>query len=198
MKIIGFNGSPRKNGNTKTLMTEMLRGAESAGAEITFIHLPSYHIENCIGCERCRKDKTCTQFFDGMHLLYPLLDEAEGIILGSPTYNYDMTPWMKAFIDRMYPFFDFGEVRPGPYSSQLANRGKKALVFGVCEQVNPEEMTHNITCMRDAIKVIGYEVQDMLAFTGHFKANSAASNAVDLKKAFDAGSAFALSFTVQG
>jgi multimeric flavodoxin WrbA len=193
MKIIGFNGSPRKHGNTSTIMAEMLRGAASEGAETKFIHLPSHHIENCIGCERCRNDKTCTSFFDGMHLLYPLIEESEGIILGSPTYNYDMTPWMKAFIDRFYPFFDFGEVRPGPYTSRLANRGKKALVFGVCEQVNPEEMNHNITCMRDAIKVIGYEVFDMLAFPGHFQANSVKSNVADLHRAFESGALFARS-----
>jgi multimeric flavodoxin WrbA len=178
-------------------MEEMLKGSEHAGAEIKFIHLPSYHIENCIGCERCRKDKTCTTFFDGMHLLYPLINEADGIILGSPTYNYDMTPWMKSFIDRMYPFFDFGKVRPGPYTSRLANRGKKALVFGVCEQIHEEEMSHNITCMRDAINVIGYEVYDMLAFPGHFYANSVSKNQADLNRSFNVGENFARSFIGQ-
>ncbi len=57
-----------------------------------YIHLHSLQINVCIGCEKCRKDKTCTQFNDDMNLLYPLLEEADGIILGSPTYNYTMTP----------------------------------------------------------------------------------------------------------
>lgn len=194
MKILGINGSPRKNGNTSTIMKQMLQGATDGGAETVYIHLPLYHIQNCIGCEQCRKDKTCTQFQDGMHLIYPLIEEAEGIILGSPTYNYSMTPWMKTFLDRLYPVFDFGEQRPGPYSSRLANRGKKALVYGVCEQVDPKEMHHNLDCMYDAIRVIGYENYAKEAFTGHFEANSVRKDTSDFERARLLGENFARSF----
>lgn len=197
MHIIGFNASPRKAGNTAAIMREMLRGAQSAGASVEYIHLPSFHIEGCIGCERCRKDKTCTQFFDGMHLLYPKIEQADGIILGSPTYNYAMTPWMKAFIDRLYPFFDFTEPRPGPYTSRLADRGKRALVYGVCEQVDPKEVGYTIVTMRDAIEAVGYAIHDAIAFPAHFYANSVSKAPHDLQKAFDSGSGFAASF-VQG
>ena len=103
MFIVGFNGSPRKAGNTGAIMKRMLEGAAARGAETAYFHLIAYHINGCIGCERCRIDKTCTQFYDGMHLLYEVIERADGIILGSPTYNYSMTPWMKAFIDRFYP-----------------------------------------------------------------------------------------------
>ncbi len=194
MKILGINGSPRKGGNTRKIITSMLEGAGEAGSEVEYIHLPSYHIEGCIGCERCRKDKTCTQFLDGMHLLYPKIEKAEGIILGSPTYNYNMTPWMKAFIDRLYPFFDFGEQRPGPYSSRLSKKGKRALVFGVCEQIDPKEMGYTIVAMRDAIEAIGYTIHDEIAFTSLFYADSVVKNKKALVKAFNAGKNFAESF----
>ena len=191
MNIIGFNGSPRKKGNTFTIMNEMLKGAIEEGAEVTYIHLPSLHIEGCIGCERCRKDKTCTKHKDDMQQLYPLIDEADGIILGSPTYNYTMTPWMKCFIDRLYPYFDFTDQRPGPYTSRLSNRGKKALIFGVCEQLEEKEMQYNIPLMADAIRVVGYEIVKTLYFTGHFKANSVSHNTKDISRAYEAGRAFA-------
>ena len=191
MKIIGFNGSPRKGGNTSTIMKEMLKGAQEGGADIELIHLSDFHIEGCIGCEKCRKDKTCTQFYDGMHLLYPKIEQAQGIILGSPTYNYTMTPLMKCFIDRLYPYFDFSEQRPGPYSSRLANRGKRALIFGVCEQIAQEEMKYNIPVMRDAIHVVGYEIVGTLYFTGHFKANSASGDRETMQRAFVSGNTFA-------
>jgi multimeric flavodoxin WrbA len=88
MKILGIQGSPRRRGNTCTIMDSMLSGAESVGAQTQLVQLYAYSISGCIVCERCRKDKTCTQFLDGMHLLYPLIEEADALILGSPTYNY--------------------------------------------------------------------------------------------------------------
>lgn len=191
MYIIGFNGSPRQNGNTTSLLHRMLDGCRQEGAEIEYIHLPSYHIEGCVGCERCRKDKTCTKFFDGMHLLYGKLEKADGIIMGSPTYNYNMTPQMKSFIDRLYPFFDFTEPRPGPYTSRLANRGKGALVFGVCEQVDPKEVGYTVVAMRDAIEAIGYHIYDSMVFAGHFLPNSVAKDSVAIQRATEAGAAFA-------
>lgn len=194
MYILGCNGSPRKEGNTTSLMREMLRGSESVGATVEQVHLSSYHIEGCIGCERCRRDKTCTQFYDGMHLLYAKIEAADGIILGSPTYNYGMTPWMKAFIDRMYPFFDFTEPRPGPYTSRLANRGKRALVFSVCEQVDAKEVGYTIVNMRDAIAALGYGIEGGVAFPAHFHANSARNDSVALKRAFNEGVRFASAF----
>ncbi|WP_422477324.1 flavodoxin family protein [Pleomorphochaeta sp. DL1XJH-081] len=190
MYIIGIIGSPRENGNTATIMDSISKGAKTQGAEVEVIHLESYHIEPCIGCERCRKDKTCTRFFDGMHLLYDKLDRADGIILGSPAYNYNMTPWMKSFIDRLYPFFDFSEPRPGPYTSRLANRGKGALIFGVCEQTDPKELGYTAVSMRDAIQAVGYSIFDTLAFANHFLPNSVTKHPEDRKRAYDAGVGF--------
>jgi multimeric flavodoxin WrbA len=195
MYILGFNGSPRKMGNSTAIMKEMLRGAAESGSTTEYIHLPSYHIEGCIGCERCRMDKTCTQFFDGMHLLYEKIERADGIILGSPTYNYNVTPWMKAFIDRLYPFFDFSNPRPGPYSSRLAHAQRRALVFGVCEQHDPKEVGYTVVSMKDAIQVLGYIIHDSLVFSGHFQANSAAKNRETLQMAFLSGESFAKSWS---
>jgi FMN-dependent NADH-azoreductase len=124
----------------------------------------------------------------------PKIEKADGIILGSPTYNYNMTPWMKAFIDRLYPYFDFSQQRPGPYSSRLSGKGKKALVFGVCEQIDPKEMGYTIVAMRDAIKVVGYEIFAELAFPAHFYPGSVAKDPSSREKAESAGKAFTASF----
>ena len=140
VKILGVSGSPRKGGNTEILLDNFLKGAESAGAETKKVHLREYSIESCIGCEACRKAGTCIRFHDGMELLYPEIEEAKGLILGSPTYNYNVTAPMKAFIDRLYPYYNFTDERPGPYSSKLGDQGRKVLVFTVCEQEKLEEM----------------------------------------------------------
>ena len=103
-KVLGVGGSPRKGGNSDVLMQHIVRGVSKTGMFAGSLQLRDYHYGGCIGCERCRKDKICTGLKDGMTLIYPELIESRGLILVSPTHNYNVTAWMKAFIDR------FGEL----------------------------------------------------------------------------------------
>lgn len=193
LKILGVAGSPRKNGNTDILLDSFLKGAESAGAETKKVHLKEYSIESCIGCEACRKTGTCTRFHDGMELLYPEIEESKGLILGSPVYNYNVTAEMKAFIDRLYPFYEFSEQRPGPYSSKLGEQGRKALVFTVCEQVIAEEMGFALEALGMPLEALGYEVFDKFEATGYFSKGAVLKDDTILEKAFEAGKKLALS-----
>ncbi|MEL4304577.1 flavodoxin family protein [Methanococcoides sp. LMO-2] len=192
IKILGVEGSPRKNGNTDILLDEFLKGAESAGAKTKKVHLRDYSIEFCIGCEACRKAGTCTRFHDGMNLLYSDIEASDGLILGSPTYNYNITASMKAFIDRLYPFYDFAEERPGPYSSKLADQSRKALVFTVCEQIKAEEMGFTLEALGMPLEALGYEVFDKFLATGCFSKGEVSKDEDILKKAFDAGKQMAM------
>ncbi|HII06815.1 MAG TPA: flavodoxin family protein [Methanotrichaceae archaeon] len=187
VKILGVGGSPRKDGNTDILLDSFLKGAESAGAETKKVQLRKYSIEPCIGCEACRKAGTCTQFHDGMGQLYPEIEEAKGLILGSPTYNYNVTAPMKAFIDRLYPYYNFADERPGPYSSKLGNQGRKALVFTVCEQVKIEEMGFALEALGMPLKALGYDVLDKFIAPGCFEKGAVSKDGDLLKKAFEAG-----------
>ena len=191
MKVIGVSGSPRTGGNTDTLLRELLVGASSEGAETEKIHLRDYAIHPCTGCERCRKDLTCTRFMDGMHLLYPKIEVADGIIFGSPTYNYNITPEMKAFIDRLYPYYRFSAERPGPYSSFFEGRGRKALVFSVAEQKKPEERGFAIEAMQRPLEALGFTVTDTLPAEGYFEKRAVAGDAAVQEQARDAGRRFA-------
>lgn len=191
-KIMGVSGSPRKNGNTDILLDSFLKGAESEGAETKKVLLRDYSIESCIGCEACRKAGTCTRFHDGMELLYPEIEDCKGLVLGSPTYNYNVTSAMKSFIDRLYPFYDFAEERPGPYSSKLADQDRKALVFTVCEQVKAEEMGFTLEAMEMPLEALGYEVTEKIPVTGFFDRGAVSKDDDILRKAFEAGKALAI------
>ncbi len=191
MKIIGISGSPRAGGNTDTLLRTLLEGAASAGAETEVVYLRDYAIHPCTGCERCRKDLTCTRFMDGMHLLYPKVEEADGLILGSPTYNYNITPEMKAFIDRLYPYYRFPDERPGPYSSFFEGRGRKALVFSVAEQTKPDERGFAIEAMQRPLEAQGIAVTDTLPAEGYFTMRAVAGDAALQERALEAGRRFA-------
>ncbi|TGC06995.1 flavodoxin family protein [Methanolobus halotolerans] len=193
MKILGLGGSPRENGNTDILIDTFLKGAEAAGAETKKVLLRDYSIESCIGCEACRKDGRCTKFHDGMELLYPEIEECKGLILGSPTYNYNITSSMKSFIDRLYPYYNFTDDRPRKYSSKLADQDRKAIVFSICEQLDIKEMGFALEAMEMPLEALGYTVIEKLPVTGYFDRGAVSKDSEVLKKAFEAGKQLALS-----
>ena len=145
MKILGLSGSPRAGGNTDTLLEQFLNGAKETGAEVETLYLRNYRINYCIGCEQCRRDKTCTRFEDGMRLLYPKIEESQGVIIGSPTHNYNITAITKAFIDRLYPYYDFTDGAPRGWASRLAGHNRMSLVFTVGEQKSIHDMAVGFT-----------------------------------------------------
>lgn len=169
-KILGIGGSPRKGGNSDLLMKHILKGARDEGVPTEEIQLRDYQFQPCIGCERCRKDKRCTGLLDGMQLIYPEIREANGLVIITPIYSYNMTALMKSFIDRLYPFYDFSDERPGYWSSQLAGKGRKAIVAVVGEQASRTEGGMDITLdtMRPNVEALGYELIDELPVLGIF------------------------------
>ena len=99
---------------------------------------------------------------------------------------------MKIFIDRLYPYYNFTEQRPGPYSSRLGNQGKKALVFGICEQNDPKEAGYNVVSMADALEALGYEVTGREVFTSLFAYGAASKDDASLKRAEELGKHFCI------
>lgn len=133
-KVLGIGSSPRKGGNSDILLKWLLKGLSNAGIAAEKIQLRDYQFQSCNGCERCRKDKRCTELQDEMQLIYPKITRASGLVLISPILNYNMTALMKSFIDRLYCFYDFSDKRQGSWSSQLADQGRKAIIAAVGEQ----------------------------------------------------------------
>jgi multimeric flavodoxin WrbA len=99
MKVLALNGSPRKTGNTETLLRAVLKGAEAAGGEIEVVRLYDLRIQPCIGCGGCDKTGECV-LEDDMQDLYPKILAAQRVILASPIYFYGITAQAKAFVDR--------------------------------------------------------------------------------------------------
>jgi multimeric flavodoxin WrbA len=101
MKVVAFNGSPRKEGNTSTLISHVLKEMEAEGIETDMVHLKG-PIRGCIACFKCfeKKDGKCALKEDIVNSCIDKMVKADGIILGSPTYFADLTPELKALIDR--------------------------------------------------------------------------------------------------
>ena len=102
MKVIAFNGSARKDGNTAVLIRTVFKELEKEGIETELFQLAGTKMQGCIACFKCfqNKDRRCSQKKDVVNECIEKMMEAEGIILGSPTYFADVSSELKALIDR--------------------------------------------------------------------------------------------------
>jgi multimeric flavodoxin WrbA len=102
MKVIGINGSPRKNGNTAILIQTVFDELNRQGIETELISLADKNIKGCIACRACIKNKNqeCVIKNDDFNACLEKMIAADGIILGSPVYSAGVTSQIKALIDR--------------------------------------------------------------------------------------------------
>ena len=102
MKVVVFNGSPRSDGNTSLCLNMVMDELKSAGIETEYIWMGVDEIQGCISCYRCveNQDKRCSVKTDKLNEYLEKMINADGIILGSPTYFADTTARMKALIER--------------------------------------------------------------------------------------------------
>jgi multimeric flavodoxin WrbA len=102
MKVIGINGSPRRAGNTSIMLKTVFESLEAEGIETELIQVGGTDIKGCRACYACIKNKNsqCSTKNDGFNEIFAKMAEADGMILGSPTYFADITPELKALIDR--------------------------------------------------------------------------------------------------
>jgi len=101
-KVVAFNGSARKGGNTAILLGYVLKELEKEGIETELIELSGAKIHGCLACRKCsaKKNRRCSQTGDMGNVYIEKMDEADGILLGSPTYVADVTAEIKALMDR--------------------------------------------------------------------------------------------------
>ena len=102
MKVVAFNGSPRKNGNTAILLRQVMQELEKEGIETELVPVGGQPIRGCMACYQCRerRDRRCIYNDDKLNEWIGKMLEADGIIIGSPTYFAGLTPETKALIDR--------------------------------------------------------------------------------------------------
>lgn len=102
LKIVAFNGSARKGGNTTVMLEAVLKPLQEAGAQTELIELAGTNPKGCRACFVCikKKDGSCAIKDDIVNQCVDKMAGADAIILGSPTYFADVTTEMKALIDR--------------------------------------------------------------------------------------------------
>ena len=102
MKVVAFNGSARRSGNTAILLGHVLGELSKQGIETELVELSGARIHGCLACRKCsaQKNRRCSQNDDMGNVYIDKMAAADGILLGSPTYVADVSPEIKALIDR--------------------------------------------------------------------------------------------------
>ena len=114
MKVLAFNGSPRKKWNTATLLKKALEGAASQGAETEFVHLNDLNFKGCQSCFACKtrggKSYGKCAFKDKLTPILEKIEKTDTIILGSPIYLHTETGQMRMFMERLiYPYVEYSD-----------------------------------------------------------------------------------------
>ena len=140
MNILILQGSPRAKGNTAWMAEEYKNAAEAAGHQVTIVNVAKKKIAGCLACEYChgKGEGACVQK-DDMQEIYPLLAEAEVLVLASPIYYFTLSAQIQAPIQRFYSMMKPANVKktalllsshsPGVYEDAIA---EYKLISGFC------------------------------------------------------------------
>ena len=126
-----------------------------------------------------------------MSMVYDKVISSKGLILVSPTHNSNITTCLKAFIDRLYCFYNFTDDRPRRWSSKLGGQGRKAVIAAICEQKNKKDMGFTLGAMRLSLEALGYEIVGELSVFKIFDKAKVKHDAQALKKAEELGAGLA-------
>jgi multimeric flavodoxin WrbA len=138
MKLIAFNGSPRKEWNTATLLNKALEGAAAHGAETELIHLYDLKYQGCISCFAC-KEKGGKSYGrcvvrDDLTPIFKRLEAAGAVLFGSPIYLGNITGEMQSFLERLiFPYLPYTD----PPASLFPKKVRSGFIYtmGVPEEL---------------------------------------------------------------
>jgi multimeric flavodoxin WrbA len=103
MRVLGINGSPHRNGNTSVMLGWVFEELEGAGISTEIFSLAGKPIAGCIDCKKCfaNKDRRCGVTDDALNEVIARLVEADGVVIGAPTYFANVSGTVKSLIERV-------------------------------------------------------------------------------------------------
>lgn len=161
MKVIAFNGSPRKKWNTATLLEKALEGASLQGAETELIHLYDLNYKGCLSCFSCKMKNgknygRCAVNDDLTHVFEKIID-AQSLIFGSPIYLGTATGQMRSFMERLvFPFLPYTD----PPTTIFPKRIKTGFIYtmGATKEMSKERGYNQYISTNEMIleRIFGY------------------------------------------
>ena len=161
MKIIGYAASPRKEGNTVWTVDQILEGAKEQGAETEAWYSGGLDIKPCKGCLGCVKSGRCV-IDDDMQKLYNALEQADGLVLGSPVYMGQMSAQAKIFTDRLFAFIT---PRFSPHFKE-EHAGKKLILVFTQGNPDPNMFQTYFDYTKNMFQLLEFDVKSMKVIAG--------------------------------
>lgn len=167
-RVLAIAGSPRRGGNSDTLLAACVDGARAAGADVDLLVVSEAGIAPCTGCNACSKDGRCI-IDDGMQAVYPRLEAADAIVVATPVFFATVPAVLKALYDRCQPYWARRYVLREPV---LRRRPAALLVVG--GGGDPFGNTCAITTTRSVFAVLGLDKVGELAIEADKRGDAAA------------------------
>lgn len=186
MKVLGVVGSRRTNGNTSTIVSEVLKGSKSHGASTEVLFLGNYNIKPCTGCEGCKDSFNCVINDDFQQIVSKLV-ESDGIILGSPTYWYNVSGDMKIFLDRCYSLIVFSKGNRDLWISLFEDKGKCGIPVAICEQHHESMMGYTFDTLKRVMEDLDIKVFNGIKGLGYFSKGESAKDKDIMEYSFNLG-----------
>ena len=167
MKTLIINGSPKKAGTIANLLRFVADGLENKD-QLEWINVYDLSIKPCIGCMKCRQTNTCVLQEDDAHRVGRKINEADKLIIGTPTYWGNMSAQLKMLLERNVPVF-MGESKNGiPTPKQ---KGKHAAIVTACTTPYPfnfilPESRGAVRSVKEVLKYGGYKIKGVLTKPG--------------------------------
>ncbi len=191
MKVIAFNGSPRRGGNTEILLSEAVRGVREQGVEATVYHLDQMNLRACLGCGKCDAAGLCV-IKDDMEMIRSEIRAADRIIVASPIFFFSVSAQIKMMIDRCQAFWAEKYVHRKPVPPGPFGRTGLLLLVGGMKQ---REKNAGFACAEATVKAffrtVNVQEHVTLAFDAIDKKGEITKHPTAMKDAFEAGKALA-------
>jgi multimeric flavodoxin WrbA len=172
--VLGIVGSPRKGGNTETLVGEVLNGAKEAGAYIEKVILNDLEIKPCQACNSCYKTGKCIQDDDMLDLLIKM-EKSNIWVLGTPIYWWGPTAQFKAFLDRWY------------HPKHQEFKKKRVILVIPLGGSHERYARHTVGMFEDIFNYLSIDLHEKILAPGFNKRGEVINSVELLKKAYDAG-----------
>ncbi len=192
MRIIAFNGSPRKGGNTQLLLDEAVRGAKELGADVTVYDLNTLSIRPCQNCGGCDNEARCV-IQDDMQAIHADIRAADRIIVASPIFFFSVSAQTKIMIDRCQAFWAEKYVHkrpvpPGPYG----RKGLPILVGGRKQNEKNDGFRCAEAVSRAFFRTVNVQEHVTLEYGSVDKKGEIRENPAAMNEAYEAGKKLAV------
>jgi len=184
MRVVGLNGSPRRGGNTDLLLAQVIKGAESEGAETKTLALNDLDISPCQHCDACFEAGVC-RIKDDMQTVYKEMEKADRIVLASPIHFLGLSAQMKAMIDRGQALWARKYILKIPPLGD--KRERKGLFVAVGGMKLARLFEPSLATVKAFFTVIDVEYAGELLFPGIDEKGAIKKHPTALKDAFAAG-----------